>query len=88
MGADWSRFKNAQHFTSWLGLCPGTKIFGGKIISAATTQNSNRAAQARKMAAVNLRSSQSAPEACYRRLCARRQIKPKPSLPAPTNWRG
>lgn len=41
------------------------------MISAATYGNSNRAAQALKMAAISLRSSQSALGAYYRRLCAR-----------------
>jgi transposase len=71
VGADFSRFKDARHFASWLGLCPGTKISGGKVIAAATPQNSNRAAQALKIAAVNLRASQSAWGAYYRRLCGR-----------------
>ena len=71
VGADFSKFKDAKHFASWLGLCPGTKISGGKIISAATTKNTNRAAQALKQAAVNLRASQSALGAYYRRLCGR-----------------
>ncbi|MEQ1635967.1 MAG: IS110 family transposase [Methylococcales bacterium] len=71
VGTDFSRFKDAKHFASWLGLCPGTKISGGKVISAATTKNTNRAAQALKMAAVNLRASQSALGAYYRRLCGR-----------------
>ena len=71
IGADLSRFKNAKHFASWLGLCPGTKISGGKIISAATSPNTNRAAQALKIAAVNLCNSQSALGAYYRRLCGR-----------------
>jgi transposase len=54
VGADLSRFKSAQPFASWLGLCPGTKSSGGKVLSGA----SNRAAQARKMAAAHLRTSQ------------------------------
>ena len=70
VGADLSRFKSAKHFASWLGLCPGTKISGGKAISAATAPSTNRAAQALKMAAANLRASQSALGAYYRRLCA------------------
>jgi hypothetical protein len=44
---------------------------GGKAISAATSRTTNRAAQALKMAAANLRSSQSALGAYYRRLGAR-----------------
>jgi transposase len=59
VGADLSRFKDAKHFASWLGLCPGTKISGGKVLSAATKP------------AANLRSSQAALGADYRRLCAR-----------------
>jgi len=26
LGPDLSKFKNAKHFCSWLGLCPGTRI--------------------------------------------------------------
>ena len=71
VGADLSRFKSAKHFASWLGLCPGTKISGGKVLSAATKPVANRAAKALRMAAASLRSSQSALGAYYRRLCAR-----------------
>jgi transposase len=71
VGADLSRFKSAKHFASWLGLCPGTKISGGKVLSGASKRTANRAAQALKMAAANLRTSQSALGAYYRRLCAR-----------------
>ena len=35
-GADMSRFPTAGHFASWLGLCPGTKITGGKVMSGKT----------------------------------------------------
>jgi transposase len=71
VGADFSRFKDAKHFASWLGLCPGTKITGGKVMSAKTAPNTNRAAQALKMAAGNLRNSRSALGAYFRRLCGR-----------------
>ena len=36
IGPDLSRFANVKHFCSWLGLCPGTKISGGKVLSART----------------------------------------------------
>lgn len=39
------------HFTSWLGLCPGTKITGGKLMSGKTKRCANRAAQALRLAA-------------------------------------
>jgi transposase len=75
-GADMSRFPSAGHFTSWLGLCPGTRITGGKMMSGKTKRVANRAAQALRMAASALRSSQSALGAYFRRMCARMD-KPK-----------
>jgi transposase len=71
VGTDLSRFPTVKHFTSWMSLCPGTKISGGKVLSAATKAGSNRAAQALRMAAQALRKSQSALGAYHRRLCAR-----------------
>ncbi len=71
VGPDLSRFQSAKHFASWLGLCPGTKISGGKVLSSAAKHSTNRAAQALRMAAAALRSSKSALGAYYRRLCAR-----------------
>lgn len=71
VGTDLRRFASVKHFTSWLGLCPGTKISGGKVLSAATKPCANRAAQALRMAAQALRKSQSALGAYHRRLCAR-----------------
>jgi transposase len=75
-GADMSRFPSAGHFASWLGLCPGTKITGGKVMSGRTKPCANRAAQALRLAAAALRSSQSALGAYFRRLCGRMD-KPK-----------
>jgi transposase len=71
IGADMSRFKTVKHFTSWLGLCPGTKISGGKELGSATKRSANRARQALKLAAAALRSSKSSLGAYYRRMCAR-----------------
>jgi len=71
IGVDLQRFASVKHFTSWLGLCPGTKISGGKVLSSATKHCANRAAQALRMAAQALRKSQSALGAYHRRLCAR-----------------
>ena len=51
VGTDMSRFVTVKHFTSWLGLCPGTKITGGKVMSGATKRCANRAAQALRLAA-------------------------------------
>lgn len=71
IGTDLRRFPSVKHFTSWLGLCPGTKISGGKILSGTTKRCANRAAQAFRVAAQSLRQSQSALGAYHRRLCAR-----------------
>lgn len=71
VGPDMSRFKSAKHFASWLGLCPGTKISGGKVLSGASKRTANRAAQALRLAAAAQRSSQSSLGAYYRRMCAR-----------------
>jgi len=76
VGADMSKFPSDKHFASWLGLCPGTKITGGKVMSGKTKRCANRAAQALRLAAAALRSRQSALGAYYRRLCARMD-KPK-----------
>lgn len=75
-GTDMSRFATVKHFTGWLGLCPGTKITGGKVMSGKTKRCANRAAQALRLAATALRSSQSALGAYFRRMCARMD-KPK-----------
>ena len=76
VGTDMSRFPTIKHFTSWLGLCPGTKITGGKVMSGKTKRVANRAAQALRLAAAALRSSKSALGAYFRRMCSRMD-KPK-----------
>jgi transposase len=71
VGPDLSRFKSAKQFAAWLGLCPGTKISGGKVLSGASRRNANRAAQALRLAAAALHKSQSALGAYFRRMAAR-----------------
>jgi transposase len=71
IGPDLSRFETVKHFCSWLGLCAGTKISGGKVLSAKTKRSANRVRQALKMAAMSLSHSDSALGAFYRRLCSR-----------------
>ena len=60
VGPDLSRFPSVKHFTSWLGICPGTKISGGKKLSGKSRAGANRAAQALRLAAHALRASKSA----------------------------
>jgi transposase len=71
IGPDLSRFETVKHFCSWLGLCPGTKISGGKVLSAKTKRSANRVRQALKLAAMSLWHSDSALGAFYRRMCSR-----------------
>ena len=71
IGTDMGRFASDKHFASWLGLCPGTKITGGKVMSGKTKRCANRAAQALRLAASALRTSQSALGAYFRRMCAK-----------------
>ena len=71
LGTDFSKFKSAKHFASWLGLCPGTRITGGKRISGVTKRIANRVTQALKLAAQGLQRSRCALGAYYRTKAAR-----------------
>lgn len=68
VGFDLTPWKTEKHFSSWLGLCPGTKRSGGKVLDAKTKRNPNRAAQAFRMAASCLYRSKTALGAFYRRI--------------------
>jgi transposase len=71
LGPDLSSFKTAKHFAAWLGLCPGTRITGGKRISGATKRAVNPVTQALKLAAQGLQRSHCALGAFYRNKAAR-----------------
>ncbi|PXZ45449.1 IS110 family transposase [Pseudomonas sp. SMT-1] len=55
IGTDLSRFPSSQHFCSWLGLAPPTRISGGHRLAGGGPKIVNRAAQALKQAASNAR---------------------------------
>ena len=67
IGLDMTCWPTVKHFTSWLGLCPGTKVSGGKSLSGRTKLATNRAATALRLAAQSLHRSNSALGAYYRR---------------------
>ena len=46
IGTDMSAWPTVKNFASWLGLSPGNKITGGKVISSKTKTCANRAAEA------------------------------------------
>ena len=71
IGLDMSRWPTANHFASWLGLAPGTKISGGKRLSGKTKPSANRAAEVFRMSAFALSHSSSALGAFLRRMKAK-----------------
>lgn len=72
VGFDLSPWKTVKHFTSWLGLCPGTRTSGGKELKKKRgKRKANRAALAFRTGAATLGRSQTALGAFYRRIKAR-----------------
>lgn len=71
IGTDLSRWDNSKQFASWLGLCPGNKVSGGKRLSGKSKRTANYAATALRLAASTLHRSSSALGAFLRRLKAR-----------------
>ena len=51
IGVDMSKWRNAKAFCSWLGLCPGNKISGGKVLDSRTCKVVNRVATTLRLAA-------------------------------------
>ena len=71
VGTDVSKFATAEHFASWLGLCPDNRITGGRTLAAHTRKVSNRLATALRMAAQSFHRSQSALGDWFRRIRAK-----------------
>lgn len=72
IGFDMTRWNNPKQFASWLGLCSGNKVSGGKSISGKTKPSHNRAAATLRMAASTLYRSPTALGAYLRRLKSRK----------------
>ena len=70
-GRDLSAFPSDKRYTSWLGLCPGNKITGGKVISSKTNSVASRSARAFRIAAQGLWNNHSYLGDYYRRMAAR-----------------
>ncbi|MGO4325422.1 transposase, partial [Pseudomonas sp. KB_12] len=66
-----SRFPTEQHFSSWMGLAPSTRISGGKPLPGHVPKVFNRAAQALKQAASSARTDKSFIGASHRARLAR-----------------
>lgn len=71
IGLDMTRWKSAKHFASWLGLCPGNKVSGGKRLSGKSKPCKNRVAISLRVAANTLYRSQCAFGAYLRRMKGR-----------------
>lgn len=80
IGTDMSRWKTEGHFASWLALCPGTNITGGRRRSGRQPRKAHRAALILRMAAMSLRNSKSALGAFLRR--KRAQLGPARAIAA------
>jgi transposase len=71
VGADVEKFATAEHFASWMGLCPDNRITGGRTHAAHTRKVQNRLANALRMAAQSLHRSKSGLGDWFRRLKSR-----------------
>ena len=71
IGLDLGRWKESKQFASWLGLCPGNKVSGGKRLGGKSKRTANYAASTLRMAGSTLHRSDSALGAFYRRLKSR-----------------
>jgi transposase len=68
IGLDLTRWKSSKQFASWLGLCPGNKVSGGKRLGGKSKRTAGYAASVLRMAASTLHGSKTALGAFYRRM--------------------
>jgi transposase len=71
IGPDFTKFRSASAFASWMGLCPDNDISGGKVLWVGTRKVKCRAATALRMAAQALHHSKSGLGDFYRRMRAK-----------------
>ena len=71
IGPDFSAFPSAQHFCSWLGVAPGTRISGGKNLPGKSQKVVSPVGQALRMAALAARRSETFIGAKHRARLAR-----------------
>jgi transposase len=65
------RWRNAGAFAAWLGLCPGSKISGGKVLSSRTPHVINRVSILLRLAALAVGRTETCLGAFYRRIKAK-----------------
>jgi transposase len=66
-----SSFNSEKEWSSWLTLCPGNNVSGGKSLGGKSRKGKNRIKRALMMAALSLSHSKCAFGAYYRRMAAR-----------------
>lgn len=71
IGPDFTKFRSASAFASWMALCPDNDISGGKVLWVGTRKVNCRGAKALRMAAQSLSHSKSALGDFYRRMRAK-----------------
>lgn len=71
IGTDITRWPTVKHFCAWLGLCPGTRISGGRRLSSHTSHSTNKAATILRMSASSLYRNNSVFGAHLRKMKAR-----------------
>ena len=70
-GTDMNKWPTEKHFTSWLTLCPGSKISGGKVMSSHSRKSNNRIVAHLRLAATTVGRTDTALGAFYRRRSSR-----------------
>ena len=71
IGTNMERWRNGDAFAAWLGLCPGAKISGGKVLSSRTPHVVNRVAILLRLAALSIGRTDSCLGMFYRRMKAK-----------------
>ncbi len=71
IGTEMKRWRNGDAFAAWLGLCPGSKISGGKVLSRRTPHVVNRVAILLRLAALAVGRTDSCLGIFYRRIKAK-----------------
>jgi transposase len=71
IGPDFTKFRSASAFASWLRVCPQNDISGGKVLSSRTKHSKSRSASSLRMAAQTLSHDKSALGDFYRRMRAK-----------------
>lgn len=68
IGSDLRRWRDSGAFAAWLGLAPGSKISGGRVLSSKTPHVVNRVAVLLRLAALTIGRTDSCLGSFYRRI--------------------